>query len=209
MPPEAKPRAIGWLGVGSSVTVAVVLAACTTNPPPPYPGLPRLTIDIGFSVDNLCNSGVSPEIRLGGVPDKTASYAVQALATEVLFQKPWRDTVPATRKDGIPEGASKNYIGPCIGDLERWTNLKGDYFRVEVLALNAAGQPLAYGQTQTIVRSLALTARQEQILGRPTNSIFDERPTYAPYPTTPGPFINSAPSYTNQGVGSSVPGLYP
>lgn len=172
-------------------TVLGSVPACSI--PSPYPNLPPLEISLRYGRDNLCSVGVSPEIQLRRVPSATAYYRVQASNTEVLFQTPWRETLPATSRDRIPEGAGKTYVGPCIGDLEHWTANRGDVFRVEVLAMDDAGELLAYGQAHVIVRSPFETSRIEGE-NRPSRStLVDDigRTSLAPAPFPDAPLYNA------------------
>ncbi len=108
--------------------------------------------------------GVSPRICLVGVPDATTSYLVQITDINVLFQTPWRETIPVSSKSEIAEGSAKTYEGPCLGDLVQFQPAApyGYLHRVEVLAQDADGKPLAYGSTTVYVLSAYLTAKRER-----------------------------------------------
>ena len=149
-----------WAIVLAALTV---LSGCSTAEP--FPGLPRLTVTTQFNVENLCDIGVSPEIHLNHVPDQTANYVIQITDINVLIQTPWRETVPASSKNEISEGAAKTYIGPCIGDNTRFPPVApyGYLHRVEVLAEDAQGRPVAYGAAVVYVESPYQTAKRERL----------------------------------------------
>ena len=140
----------------------LALAACSIAQL--FPGLPRLSVETRFGTENLCNMGISPKILLSNVPRETTTYLVQITNINVLIQTPWRESVPAHSRTEIPEGAAKNYVGPCIGDITRFAPIdpRGYIHRVEVLAEDAAGRPLAYGSTNVHVESPYVTAKRER-----------------------------------------------
>jgi hypothetical protein len=149
-----------------AIMLGGVLALCACTPStPPFSGLPKLSVGTQFATQNLCDAGISPLIRLGDVPDGTASYIVQITDINVLIQTPWRETIPATSKTEIPEGSAKMYEGPCLGDMVQFQPVApyGYQHRVEVLAVGANGRPLAYGATTVYVSSAYLTAKRERL----------------------------------------------
>jgi hypothetical protein len=152
----------GKLSRALVAAVGVLTLGGCYSPPTPFPGLPRMGVATQFGIQNLCNVGVSPQIKLSKVPDGTTDYVVQITDTDVLIQTPWRETIPFADKAEIPEGAAKTFVGPCLGDNTRFPPLApyGYVFRVEVLAQNAGGKPLAYGATNVLVQSPYLTARR-------------------------------------------------
>jgi hypothetical protein len=186
----SRPHSFAAAGLGAAAFAGIfLLSACASPPPKPFPDLPRLTVSTQFSVQNLCDVGLSPRIALGGVPDGTASYAVQISDIMVLFQTPWRETIPLASKAEIPEGAAKTYEGPCLGDMTRFVPAApyGYEHRVEVLAQDAQGQPLAYGSTTVMVESPYLTARRERLRQQqPGAGVSLPRPTSGGFPGFPG-----------------------
>lgn len=140
------------------------LNACQ-NPPPPFANLPRLKVSTQFGVENLCDIGVSPRISLSNVPPSTKTYVVKMTNIDVLIQTPWREVIPTTSKAEISEGAGKTFVGPCFGDNTRFppTAPYGYRYRVEVLAEDGAGKPLAYGSIIVPVQSPYLTARRMRL----------------------------------------------
>ncbi|MBV8534761.1 MAG: hypothetical protein JO128_04155 [Alphaproteobacteria bacterium] len=142
----------------------LLLAGCNA-PAQPFPDLPRIDVTTRFGVENLCDAGLSPQINLKSVPDGAASYVVQVSDINVLIDTPWRETIPVTSKTEIPEGAARNYVGPCLGDMTRFPPITGYGYqhRVEVLALDAAGKPIAYGYTVVFVESPYITAKRERL----------------------------------------------
>ncbi len=169
-----------------------LLTACGSLQPA-RPDLPLIQVHTEFTIYNLCDVGVSPEIHLADVPPGTAAYTVQITNTNVLFQSPWRETVPATSMADIPEGAAKTYAGPCFGDMIRFNPPapRGYTHRVEILARDSAGRPLGYGSTVVYVQSAYLTARrQRQGGGANVPSLVPASPEAAP----PSVFPPSMPS---------------
>lgn len=161
------------------LSALAMLTSCASTEP--FPNLPRMSVSTQFDVENLCDMAVSPAIRLVKVPDKVAKYIVQISNVNVLIQTPWREVIPASSKTEIPEGAAKTYVGPCFGDMARFDPISpyGYQHRVEVLAENSDGEPLAYGSTVVWVQSPYLTAKQERLhLQRPSG----------PPPATQGQF---------------------
>jgi hypothetical protein len=150
----------------------LVVAGCAT-PEEPFPDLPRLGVSSEFRVENLCDVGVSPRIVLTNVPVGTTQYVIQVTDTSVLITSPWQATVRAQSKDEIPEGAAKDYVGPCPGDMLRFPPLAplGLQHRVEVLAEDQGGRPLAYGAALVNVQSAYLTAKRQrsQVEGGPAS----------------------------------------
>jgi hypothetical protein len=136
--------------------VLVALAAGCASPPEPFPELPRLGVATQLTSRNLCGLGVSPAISINKVPPATARYRLRLTNTDVLIQTPWQTTADAT-PGGFAEGALADYQAPCVGDLT--VNNYYPYFRhrLEVLALDAQGRPLAYGSTTFLVQSVSAT----------------------------------------------------
>ncbi len=168
---------LAWIG----------LTGCAS--PEPFPGLPRLSVTTQFNLQNLCDVGVSPRIALSQVPDATSRYVVQIMDINVLIQTPWRETIPASSKSEIPEGAAKTYEGPCLGDITRFAPVApyGYLHRVEVLAEDAAGQPLAYGTTTVYVESAYVAAKRLRLgLQQPAASTVS--PAVNPYAFQGGQF---------------------
>jgi hypothetical protein len=91
-----------------------------------------------FGAEHVCGLGVSPPIRLDGGPREAAGYRVRFTNVSVLRAPAPEYTVAFTPGE-IPQGAIEGYRGPCPGEM------MGFQFRVEVMAVDAAGRPLAYG----------------------------------------------------------------
>lgn len=99
--------------------------------------LPRMGVDFAFEQRHKCQ-GVSPEIRLTGVPDGVASYDVVMTDLDVPSFHHWRQTIAATGP-AIKEGAGVGYFGPCPpSGTHRYS--------IEVTARDAQKQPIAYGE---------------------------------------------------------------
>ena len=174
---------------------AAALVSCGASEVP-FGGLPRLSVDAEFAIQNLCDIGVSPQIRLANVPHDTAKYLVQITNTYVLIQTPWREVIPASSMSEIPEGAAKTYVAPCIGDNLRFPPLARDgyLYRVEVLAEDATDRPLAYGVTTSYVQSPYLAARrlrQLQQQGQGNTTATQPAPSPPPADFPPGPTPDS------------------
>lgn len=121
-----------------ALIAALGLCACAP-PTPPYPELPRMDVSAAIGSKNMCGLGVSPAIAVRNVPSGTTQYGVQITNIDVLYQQPWRATVPAV-PTGIAEGAAQNYDAPCLGDRQVYR------YRIDVMAQDGSGRPLAYGQ---------------------------------------------------------------
>ncbi len=149
----------GWLAqVWTVVPMAGMLAACAPAPRP-YPELPLLTLSTRFAPNNLCSLGVSPAIQIAKAPGGVARYTIRMTNMEVLVQTPWEGI--ADGKDGdIQAGAARPYAAPCLGDRQRFV------YRFEVLAVDRAGRPLAYGQTFATAVSLDRTIALERQIER-------------------------------------------
>lgn len=192
----------------AALVTGLGLAACAA-PRAPFPGLPRLSVSTQFAIQNLCDEAVSPAIHLGGVPSGTASYRIQITDINVLIQTPWRETVPALSKTEIPEGAAKTYVGPCLGDMVEFVPIapNGYQHRVEVLAEDVHGKPLAYGAVTVYVLSAYLTAKRERTLLQKQ----PQRGFPANQPSVPQPPVQSFQPVPSvgfpQGVGPSL-GVY-
>lgn len=183
------------IGIIFAICANLALLNACQYPTPPLAKLPRLGLTTQFGVENLCDIGLSPRIALSNVPANTKTYIVQITDIDVLIQSPWREAIPATSKTEIPEGIAKTFVGPCIGDNNRFAPVapNGYTFRVEVLAESAADKPLAYGWTNVYVQSPYLTARR----------LRTQQQQRSPKPSEPS---QPNPPQTQPGL---VPGPYP
>lgn len=136
-------RAVNRIALG--LGLAGILAACGPARGP-QSALPQMTLGVRFGLENLCSGSQSPPMRLIDVPEATAAYRIRITNVSVLLQTPREWTLPAPREKGLlPFGALDNWTGPCPGDLQRYR------YRIEALALDSAGTPVAYGQTEDTV----------------------------------------------------------
>lgn len=193
-----RSRRLWRTGLALGSAAALALAGCA-GAARPYPDLPELSVNTQFRVENLCDTGVSPTIRLSNVPDGTVRYVVQITDVSVLFQTSWRETIPFSSKTGIPEGAAKTYVGPCIGDNTRFapTTPYGYQHRVEVLAEDAQGHPLAYGVTVAYVESPYVTAKRQRMNTSPPGGAVPAQAGFGyglPGMNGTGPGMNFAPA---------------
>jgi phosphatidylethanolamine-binding protein (PEBP) family uncharacterized protein len=118
--------------------VAVLTGACATvdSSTPP-----RMGVDFGFAAKHKCQ-GVSPEIRLTGVPAGVSKYDVRMVDLDVPSFNHWNETLPATGSV-IREGAGKAYYGPCPPS--------GTHrYQIAVTARDGKNQRVAYGE-KTVV----------------------------------------------------------
>lgn len=145
------------------VVVLLLLTACA-NERGPHPNLPPIGVQAEFTSRNLCALGVSPEVRLGGVPPQTATYRWRMTAVSVLLAPPWQADTPANGPI-ISEGAVPDFPAPCPGELER---PRPTSYRFEIMALAKTGEPLAYGWSFVSARSLPaqLDIERLQAVGR-------------------------------------------
>jgi len=134
------------------------LVACA-NDLGPHPNLPVLGAFTDFLSTNLCSEGVSPEIRLGGVPANTASYRLLFTNVSVLSAPRWQVTLRAD-SPVVPAGAIEKFEAPCPGELLSFN------YRLEVMALDGDQRPLAYGWTFASARSLTKQIEREQVMAR-------------------------------------------
>jgi phosphatidylethanolamine-binding protein (PEBP) family uncharacterized protein len=119
------------------VALALALAAAAGCAPVDTSKLPRMGVDFAFEGRHKCQ-GVSPEIRLTGVPDGVASYEVTMTDLDVPTFHHWAQKIAAAGPV-IKEGAGSGYFGPCPPS--------GTHrYRIEVTALDGRGQPVAYGE---------------------------------------------------------------
>lgn len=147
------------------VILASALPACAPLRPGPE-GLARLDIGVRFALENLCSGGLSPPIAISPAPRGAASYAVRLTNVSVLRQVPsdWRIPIPSDPAR-IPYAALAGYAGPCHGDHQNFA------YRVEVLALDGGGAPLAYGYREVRVEPVNVLARD--LWGRGQDGIPD------------------------------------
>lgn len=169
----------------AALIAAVGLCACAP-PTPPYPELPRLGVSAQIGSKNMCGLGMSPAIAISDVPGGTTQYALQITNIDVLYQQPWRATVLAV-PTGIAEGAATNYDGPCLGDRQTYR------YRIDVMAQDGSGRPLAYGQEVVQLYPIDRTVKSErdrkrQRPGTPTLDTVD--PIEAPDVLTTNPGTN-------------------
>jgi phosphatidylethanolamine-binding protein (PEBP) family uncharacterized protein len=103
--------------------------------------LPRMGVDYGFAAKHKCQ-GVSPEIRLTGVPAGVSKYDVRMVDLDVPSFNHWNETLPAAGQV-IREGAGKAYSGPCPPS--------GTHrYQIGVTARDGKNHPVAYGE-KTVV----------------------------------------------------------
>ena len=164
-------RAVNRIALGLGLAGALV--ACGPERAP-LSGLPQLTLGVRFGLENLCTGSQSPPIRILNVPETTAAYRIRITNVSVLLQSPREWAIPAPREKGlVPFGALDDWSGPCPGDLQRYR------YRVEALALDAAGTPVAYGQAEDTVDSVN---EQAQRMWRRGGSGQPSDPTVPPDP---------------------------
>jgi len=167
-------------------TLALALAACST----PAPSLPSMGVDAAFEPRHLCGMGISPEIRLAGVPANAAQYRVRMINLDALFSRTWQEDFPV-QGPVIPEGAGRSYPAPCPAQ-----RLVFDH-RIEVDALDASGTPIATGSRIVAVAALPDLA-PEPGRGVPTDRTATRMPSEAPPnsfgDTRPPPGLYGGPS---------------
>jgi hypothetical protein len=175
---RAKQNPRGWRGV--LAVALVVMTGCAADRGP-HPDLPPLGIQAEFTSKNLCSLGVSPEVRLGGVPAQTATYRWRMTNVGVLFAPRWQADVAANGPT-IPEGAVADFPTPCPGELQNLV------YRFELMALSADGRPLAYGWQFVTAVSTTLQVEREQARAAgklpapaPNAPVSTARPTFFTY----------------------------
>jgi hypothetical protein len=136
---------LGTIRAAAILAAAVALAACTPARPGP-PGAAAMGVRSFFGAQHLCSLGVSPPVEFDGVPAGTARYRLRFLNVGVLVAPPRDFEIPA-EGSAIPEGAFADWRGPCPGEFQTFT------YRLEAVALDAGGRPLAYGQTSLVAMS--------------------------------------------------------
>ncbi len=143
----------------SRVACAVVLAgsllvACAPTATG-YRDLPQMRVAVRFDLENLCAGSQSPPIALTNVPAGTARYRVKLSNMSVLVQTPrdWTIVVP-DEPALVPIGALPGYTGPCPGEFQRFN------YRLEILALDAGGRPVAFGTAGLVVASVNKMAQE-------------------------------------------------
>lgn len=200
----------------SKLRVGITLVTCAgllslnacQYPTPPLANLPRLNLTTQFGVENLCDIGVSPRIGLSHVPAGAVTYIVKMTNVDVLIQTPWREAIPATSKTEIAEGAGKTFVGPCIGDNTRFAPVapNGYTYRVEVLAEDAAGRPLAYGWSNVLVQSPYLTAKRMRVQQQQQGNAGSQKEPPQPSPAQAQPEFLLGQRYPYENVS---PGIAP
>jgi hypothetical protein len=99
-----------------------------------------------LDIRHLCYLGVSPPIELDGAPYAAAVYRIRLVNEGVLYAPPADFEIKA-EGSAIGEGALAGYRGPCPGEAQSFT------YRIDVLALDRSGRPLAFGQTKVTAES--------------------------------------------------------
>jgi phosphatidylethanolamine-binding protein (PEBP) family uncharacterized protein len=126
-------RRAGVAAIAVALTGACATVDSTTQP--------RMGVDFDFAAKHKCQ-GVSPEIRLTGVPTGVSKYDVRMVDLDVPSFNHWNETLPATGSV-IREGAGKAYYGPCPPS--------GTHrYQIAVTARDGKNQPVAYGE-KTVV----------------------------------------------------------
>lgn len=141
------------------VLAAPVLTGACANDRGPHPNLPPLGIMAEFTSRNLCGLGVSPEILIGNLPPNVATYRLRLSEVSTLSGPRWQADLPAAGPS-IPEGALNGFDLPCPGEKQVLS------YRLEVMALGAQGQPLAYGWGFANAISLPERLEREQQLAK-------------------------------------------
>lgn len=135
----------------------------------------------------MCGLGVSPAIAIGGAPAGTSRYAVQMTNIDVLYQQPWRATLPAV-PSGIAEAAATSYDAPCLGERQTYR------YRIEVTAQDSTGRSLGYGQTLVQLFAIDRTVTAERERGQrprlPAPVLDTADPIDAPETLTTNPATN-------------------
>jgi len=170
-------NAIRGLARASNVIVVPVLCAGLAVGCAPagrsFPELQDLKIATAIGMKNICQFGISPAIAVANAPPGTERYTIEMTNVDVLFGGKWQETVPA-QPGGIPEGAAVTYVAPCLGEHQVFS------YRISVTARNAAGEPLAYGQTNVQILPPSRMSQAERA-GRSTGPV-----QYGPNPSAPG-----------------------
>jgi hypothetical protein len=167
--------------VWACVAVGAALLAGCASERGPHPELPRLGLLSQFTSHNLCGLGVSPEIKVFDVPAGTASYRVQMTLVSAVMSKTWQNETPA-RGTVIPEGALPSYDAPCPPERQIFR------YRLEVMAMAANGQPVAYGWNFFGTPALSTTVNLEQgrtARGLPPYPQLPDDPAANPWPRHP------------------------
>jgi hypothetical protein len=138
----------------ATLVFALFASACAGDRGP-HPELPFMAISSAFRVANLCSLGVSPEIRLVGVPQGTVVYRLMVTNVGVLRAPRQRIEVAATGPV-IPEGALTEFELPCPSELQTMN------YRFEVMAVAADRRPLAYGWNFITARNVAIQLEIER-----------------------------------------------
>jgi hypothetical protein len=138
----------------ATLAISVLASACAGDRGP-HPELPFMAVSSAFRVANLCSLGVSPEIRLVGVPQGTALYRLMVTNVSVLRATRQRVEVAAAGPT-IPEGALTEFELPCPSELQTMN------YRFEVMAIAADGRPLAYGWNFITARNVAVQLEIER-----------------------------------------------
>jgi hypothetical protein len=128
-----------------AIFMAALLASCASRAPGPA-GVPPMGVRTYLGVEHLCALGVSPPILLDRAPGSAARYRVRFTNVSVLWAAAPEFETPAAGP-AIAQGALQGYRGPCPGETAGFT------FRVEVLALDAAGRAVAYGQANVTAQN--------------------------------------------------------
>lgn len=173
----AKPERNRTPFAAAAIVAMAILAGCASDRGP-HPDLPPLGARFEFLSKNLCSEGISPEIRLGGIPADAASYRLQISNISVVAAPRWEATVVKAETPVIPAGAIANFDAPCPGEQQSFL------YRLEVMAIARDGRPLAYGWQFGTARSLTRQIEQEQaeLKRRPS-----ERPNRTSFPAAQRP----------------------
>lgn len=102
-----------------------------------------LSVDWEWKAAHRCNN-TSPALRISGIPDGTASLAIQMNDLDFQNKDHGGGSVPHAggASAEIPEGALKSsYLGPCPNNFSSF----GHSYRISVRALAADGSELGKG----------------------------------------------------------------
>lgn len=143
--------------IATSLAAFLALASVPgcASPRGVYDDLPRLRMATRIALANMCTGSQSPAIRLANLPAGSAQLRIRMSNLSVLRQTPteWTIAAPAP-PELLPIGALPGYVGPCPGELQKFT------YRIEILALGASGQPVGFGETAVRVTSVNELAQE-------------------------------------------------
>jgi len=101
--------------------------------------LPRLVVNFEWSKENLCQNGISPELKIQGIPIETTKLKWNLTDLQAPAYNHGGGTLVYLGTNTIPKGTLIGYNGPCP------PMNSPHVYKFSIKALDAEGKVIAFG----------------------------------------------------------------